>query len=189
MLKGCISLDQTALNFFVKKYYPILAQIASKKIGNPEDREDTIQSFLLKIIRLKFFSKFRGNSEADFTAFLLRSFYNAIKDYYRSKSIIISNEDTVDFSERDYMLLIEYDTPNNIFFKKELLLIMKQKVEKLPLGMKLVMKLRLAGYTNQEISEIIEKPKGTVDTWAAKALRILQDQQKKLQAYWDDRSL
>jgi len=59
---------------------------------------------------------------------------------------------------------------------------MQEAIAKLPLDHRIVINLRLLGYSNIEISEILEKPKGTIDSWSARAQQTLRDELKNLQA-------
>lgn len=187
LIDNCAKGNRPAFNEFVKKYYGLMHFLVSRKIANQGEHEDILQEVLLKFHRLNLFSKFRGSSEGEFRAYVAKICLNTISSYLGRQ--IASDDKMVYISPGDLEKLglpNHHQGPLSEIMEKELMSRLEDAIAELPGNYRDIVNLRLLGNTNQEISEILRQPKGTIDSYSARALQLLQENLKDFASKWHE---
>ena len=170
LLSGCKAKDENAFAEFVKRYSPLILYNIRKKLSIDTDHEDICQQILLKFYQKNLFERFRGENESEFKAYLIRISINAVFDWVKARRDNVVSIDTSD----DKYLTIDYD-PLKEVLDAEVKADLQQAVAELPLKYRDVINLRLLDYTNQEIADILGRPKSTVETWFSRGCQLLKE--------------
>lgn len=180
LIDNCAQGSRPAFDEFVKKYYALVKFLIAKKVRNENDHDDIIQEILLKFHRLNLFRKFQGNSELEFRAYLARICINSAYSHLsrtRADSDKLIHIAPADFESLDIALASTGPLPE--LMEQELTEEIHKAVSELPENYRDVINLRLLGNTHQEIADILGRPKGTIDSYATRALEILRGKLKK----------
>jgi RNA polymerase sigma-70 factor (ECF subfamily) len=134
------------------------------RVGHKEIAEDITEEVFVKA----FESLKSLNQTASFEAWLYQIARNRVIDYYRSKNLLTNLEDVEHSLEYDTNLIdvVNLKTEQKIFVKL---------LKELPTEQQIVIKLKfLEDLTNQEISELLHKPEGTIRVIQHRAIAKLK---------------
>jgi RNA polymerase sigma-70 factor (ECF subfamily) len=153
--------NKKAFSGLVDLYKDNVINIAYKLSGNYEAAQDIAQeSFIKAYTKLGSFRK-----EASFMTWLYRVTYNTACNYLRQhkiKTLLLNEEILASYKE----------TPEEAELKD----IVNEAIESLPLKLKTIIVLRdFEGLSYKEISEIIKRPVGTVESRLARARSKLKE--------------
>ena len=180
-LEECRSGDPRAIDKFIGEFYPMIFSFIQKRLRSEQETEDLVQEIFIKIINQSIFKTFRGTSEVELRAYVLRISMNHMLDFIHKKKTAGNNLSDLDINSEVHAQLFAKnpDYIENIE-KESMMKALQGAISALPHNYAQLIKLRLHGYTNKEISEILEKPLGTINSWASRALRNLRDKLKKM---------
>lgn len=180
LIKLCSQGDATAFAEFVKKYYGLLHYLVARRIPNDAEHEDIIQEVLLKFHRLNLFEKFKGETEEEFRGYVARICLNTL--FTSLKSQKTENDALVYVAPEDLENIGIADPANtqlNSVIDAEIMARLTKEIAMLPEAYRDIINLRLLGNSNQEIAGILRKPKGTIDSYNARAIEILRQKLKE----------
>ena len=180
-LEECRSGDPRAIDQFIGEFYPMVFSFIQKRLRSEHETEDLVQEIFIKIINQSIFKRFQGTSELELRAYVLRISMNHMLDFIHKKKTVGKNLSDLDINSEVHAELFAKnpDYIENIE-KESIMKALEDAILALPHNYAQVIKLRLHGYTNKEISEILEKPLGTINSWANRALGNLRDELKKM---------
>lgn len=175
VLKG----DIHAFGIIIKNTEKLVAQIVFKMIGCPEDRKDIAQD-----IYLKTWKKLPGfRFDCKLSTWIAQISYNTCLDHLRKKKLVLTGND-YDDSETGNETELSFDKPgvtystveNDVITRKELSIILKEEIERLPP----VYKTMIALYHQEELSyeeigQVTGLPAGTVKSYLFRARRTLKN--------------
>lgn len=166
--------EENALRVFAEEFYPLVMSLVSRKIPEKARQEDLTQDVFLKIFSKRVLQKFKGKTSQELKAYVMRVTINYLSDYFDSRRNKEDLVDSFDFADPENSDAISY----NIDFleqieEEELMEKLDKAIERLPLNFKEIIRYRLMGFSNKEIGEMMGIPRGTINTWAARALEKL----------------
>jgi len=179
---GLKSGDAKAFRVLVDTYFGLLFYLARHRVATDAEAEDVVQDLLLKIYANRVFENFKGTTESEFKSFLARIAIHTIYDHHRrvkqdrERLVVFDPENT---AQRE--ALAWHQTPESEFERNELAQRVQAEIDALPEDYAQVINLKLLGYSQTEIAEVVEKPLGTVASWTARALEILKKNLADLQ--------
>lgn len=172
IIRQCADGDGRAWKVFVKGYLPVAKNIIAGSFDLPSEAQDDIsQDVFLKLIRGGL-EHFRGTSKYGFLKYFKTIVINETKSYLTPKK---DAEKTVSLndnlqgdpdSERQEALALE-DTrrdsrPDTVIEDRDLLERVMEIIKDNPLTDKQIFLMKVKGYKDQEIAEILQVPMGTV---------------------------
>ncbi len=174
-LKG----DNSAFGLIIKNTEKLVAQIVFKMIANNEDRKDIAQD-----IYLKAWNRLPGfRFECKLSTWIAQISYNTSLDHLRKKKMVLTGNE-FDIIEPENETALSFDKPNHTYYPaendsitgKELSVILKEEIERLPP----IYKTMIALYHQQELSyeeigEVTGLPAGTVKSYLFRARRVLRN--------------
>lgn len=171
--------EANAFSLIIKKTEGLVAQIVFKMVANEEDRKDVVQDIYLKAY--KKLAGFRFGSKL--STWVGQIAYNTCLDYIRKKKLVLT-DNLYEEAEQENDLLegkegkASFTTAqtDSFIFQKQLSIILKTEIEKLPPVFKTLITL----YHNEELSydeiaRITELPEGTVKSYLFRARKALRD--------------
>ena len=169
--------DISAFDKLVKRYRKQIYHLAYTITGCHEDADDISQETFIQVF--KSIGKFKGRSK--FSTWLWRIAINLSINHLRKESrhdheplneAILDSEDCLFISRRA-------DNPSEVVEAKELVQRIKEAMDSLPVGEKVVFILRVhQGLSYKEIAETLGCPVGTVMSRLNRARRRLRDKLK-----------
>lgn len=130
---------------------------------NPDLADDLVQQTMFKALSNQRQLKDLGAAEA----WLFRIMSNCLKDYYRAKREVLTD---------DELVIVDGRTPEHETEEQQLVRNVRQAVRKLPLPQCQVITLvDLEGFTYASVSEILEIPVGTVMSRLCRGRRALRE--------------
>mgnify|MGYP001812544968 FL=1 len=130
---------------------------------NPHLADDIVQQTLCKALSNQ--RQLRDPSAAE--AWLFRIMSNCLKDYYRAKREVLTDEELV---------IADHKTPEHGTEEQQLVRKVRRAVQKLPLPQCQVITLvDLEGFTYASVAEILEIPVGTVMSRLCRGRRALRE--------------
>lgn len=183
LLENLRILDRRSFDTFVHRYYNLVHYLTRRKLSIEADREDVVQEVFLKFFQQNLFAKFTGETEGQFKAYIARVALNTLYDHHR-KNYADSHRLTV-FDPHDPIqtnLLGLSESPETLFAAAQLRDRLNEEIGKLPEHAATAIQLRLMGYTNQEIAEIMQKPLGSIASWIDRALKAMKKNLEDLKA-------
>jgi len=130
---------------------------------NPHLADDLVQQTMVKALSKQRQLKDPGAAEA----WLFRIMSNCLKDYYRAKREVLTD---------DELVIVDSRTPEFETEEQQLVNNVRQAVRKLPLAQCQVITLvDLEGFTYASVSEILEIPVGTVMSRLCRGRRALRE--------------
>ncbi len=171
--------DATAFGLIIKNTEKLVAQVVLKMISSDEDQKDIAQD-----IYLKAWKKLPGfRFESKLSTWIAQISYNTCIDHLRKKKLVLTANDygeneTSDESELyitrplSAYAVVENDTVT----EKELSLILKEEIQKLPPVYKILIALfHQEELSYEEIGQVTGLPAGTVKSYLFRARRILKN--------------
>jgi RNA polymerase sigma factor (sigma-70 family) len=183
VIRGCLSGNETAWSAFFTEYAPIAMNILGRKPGNLslEEKEDIIQNTFSRLLNggLK---NFHGSTKYEFLAYFRKIATNEAFSYLKSgkerdDAVSLDQERTPDKPESWPPGVRDGNRePNGGAIRREQLRIIETVLEGMPLETKQVVLMKIEGYKDREIADILGISPGTV---ASKYAR-LKERVKKL---------
>jgi RNA polymerase sigma-70 factor (ECF subfamily) len=170
--------DLDSFNSLVLTYQSLVYNVAYRIMGDPDSSADATQEAFLSAFRN--IRSFRGGS---FRSWLLRIVTNACYDEIRrrkrrpatSLEEILTYSDGSD-SEGSEILATQEISPESAAETNELTVAIQDCINHLPLEFKaIVILVDVHGYDYQEVSDIVDRPLGTIKSRLARARTRLRD--------------
>lgn len=169
--------DINAFSIIISNTERLVAQIVFKMIPNSEDKKDIAQDIYLKTFHKLGTFKFQSK----LSTWVGQIAYNTCLNYLEKKKLVLISNFNSDNETDDEILYnpkieSEYYDTERIFFKNELVQILKIETDKLPPLYKTLITL----YHNEELSyseitQITELPEGTLKNYLFRARKTLRD--------------
>jgi RNA polymerase sigma factor (sigma-70 family) len=169
IILGCLSGNETAWSAFFAEYAPIAMNILGRKPGNLslEEKEDIIQNTFSRLLNggLK---NFRGSNKYEFLAYFRKIATNEAFSYLKSGK---ERDDAVSLDQGRTPGKAEFWPPGvhdgnrepyDGAAKREQLRIIETVLEGLPVETKQVVLMKIEGYKDREIADILGLSPGTV---------------------------
>jgi RNA polymerase sigma factor (sigma-70 family) len=176
VIAGCLSGKETVWSAFFTEYAPIAMNILNHRLGDLslDEKEDIIQNTFSKLLKggLK---NFRGSTMYEFLAYFKRIVLNEALTYLKSgrewrDAISLDQEKESDRSELPQLEVHDGDPEAYADAKThEQLRIIRTVLEGCPMETKQVVLMKMEGYKDREIADILGISPGTV---ASKYSRI-----------------
>ncbi len=183
VVAGCLSGDETAWSAFFTEYAPIAMNILNRRLGDLslDEKEDIIQNTFSKLLKggLK---HFRGSTGYEFLAYFKRIVVNEALSYLKSgreRKDTVSLDQEADRDRPESAQLEVHDGNPEAYGgarKHEQLQIIHAILDGSPVETRQVVLMKLEGYKDREIADILGISPGTV---ASKYARI-KERVKKL---------
>lgn len=160
---------------FVTRYFSFIFYLARRRTRGDAEAEDLVQDVLVKIYEKRLLSKFKGKTEGEFKSYVAGITIHTIYDHHRKTRS--DRERLVAFSADDGQQLGALGfsaSAESEFERRELEARVHTAIDKLPEDYAQVINLKLLGYTQPEIAEVLNAPLGTIASWTARALDILK---------------
>jgi len=184
IMAGCLSGNETAWSAFFTEYAPIAMNILSHRLGDLslDEKEDIIQNTFSKLLKggLK---NFRGSTRYEFLAYFRRIVLNEALTYLKSgrewkDTASLDQERDRDQPESPQLEVHDGNPEAYAGAKKhEQLQIITTVLEGSPVETKQVVLMKMEGYKDREIADILGISPGTV---ASKYSRIKEKVKKLL---------
>jgi RNA polymerase sigma factor (sigma-70 family) len=184
VMAGCFSGNETAWSAFFTEYAPIAMNILSHRLGDLslDEKEDIIQNTFSKLLKggLK---NFRGSTRYEFLAYFRRIVLNEALTYLKSgrewkDTASLDQERDRDQPESPQLEVHDGNPEAYAGAKKhEQLQIITTVLEGSPVETKQVVLMKMEGYKDREIADILGISPGTV---ASKYSRIKEKVKKLL---------
>jgi RNA polymerase sigma factor (sigma-70 family) len=184
VMAGCLSGNETAWSAFFTEYAPIAMNILSHRLGDLslDEKEDIIQNTFSKLLKggLK---NFRGSTRYEFLAYFRRIVLNEALTYLKSgrewkDTASLDQERDRDQPESPQLEVHDGNPEAYAGAKKhEQLQIITTVLEGSPVETKQVVLMKMEGYKDREIADILGISPGTV---ASKYSRIKEKVKKLL---------
>jgi len=184
VVRGCLSGNETAWSAFFTEYAPIAMNILSHRLGDLslDEKEDIIQNTFSKLLKggLK---NFRGSTRYEFLAYFRRIVLNEALTYLKSgrewkDTASLDQERDRDQPESPQLEVHDGNPEAYAGAKKhEQLQIITTVLEGSPVETKQVVLMKMEGYKDREIADILGISPGTV---ASKYSRIKEKVKKLL---------
>lgn len=172
VLKG----DTSAFGLIIKNTEKLVAQIVCKLISSPEDRKDIAQD-----IYLKAWKKLPGfRFESKLATWIGQISYTTCIDHLRKKKLLLPGNSYVDDKKEDELethKLQPFDpSDEDTITERELSLILKTEIEKLPPVYKTMIALfHQEELSYEEIGQVTGMPAGTVKSYLFRARKALKN--------------
>lgn len=170
IIEGCKKGLHAAYEELYKQYSSKLMAIALRYTASKAQAEDILQDAFIKIF--KNIQKF--DDKGSFEGWLKRIVVRTAIDAYHVEKINWTHEGVSEYKDlggTDYETIVSKLSLDEI----------KEKIQKLPEGYKLVFNLHvIEGYTHQEIGEMLGIAEGTSRSQLAKAKKMLQGMLQKM---------
>lgn len=179
-LKGLRNLDSATLSRFMEKYSPLVMAFIRKRV-NPNDVEDATQEFFYHILKVNLFAKFGGETEEAFKAYLVKSALNFSYDWRMKEYKLNKPLDIFDGENPNHWTVLQGgDVVHEEFVKRETSSRLNEAIGRLGEKYRKVIELKLLGYSNADIADLLKEPLGSVNSWYTRGLKILADDLKEL---------
>jgi len=162
LIKQSISGDVSSFEQLINQYQKMAYNVAYRIMGNEEDAKDMTQEALIKVYKkLKSF-----RMDASFSTWLYRIVMNTCKDELRKKKMkVVSIDQSFDTGDGEVQMDLEDEKlgPEDKLIQKETQTMVQEALNQLPEANRIVLVLRdIEGMSYDEISEVLQLPKGTV---------------------------
>jgi len=157
LVQACKEGDTAAFEQLVKRYDTRLFRIAQHITHNREDAQDAVQDAFLKAFRN--LTQFRGNSQ--FSTWLTRIAVNEslmkLRKQRHSKEFSIDDDFQSEDDSPASQLADWSPNPEELYRGSELRTILRNELQELPPGLRVVFVLRdIEGLTTEEAAEVLE---------------------------------
>jgi RNA polymerase sigma factor (sigma-70 family) len=167
VIKACLSADGVAWKVFFTEYAPTAMSMLSRAVPDlsPQEKEDVIQNTFSKLLKggLK---NFRGSTRYEFLAYLKQIVLNEARTYLRSERDWRGRLSLDQDRDRDRLESAEETTdvggPYAGTKRDEQMQIINMVLEGAPLETRQVLLMKMEGYKDREIADILGISLGTV---------------------------
>ena len=170
LIQRLINGDQTAYELLFRFYYPGLVTFASRIVLDPDEAEEIVQDFFVKL--------WSGRKEIKKSDTLKSYFFTSVKN----RALNYLKKEKISEKVRENLReMIETDQlyQPDLFVESELQSRIKTAFKKLPSRTNEVFTLsRFQGLSNDQIAEQLNISKRTVETQISNALKILREELK-----------
>lgn len=173
--------DKRAFDRLVIKYQAKVMHIILRLVRDPHEAADIAQESFIRAYRA--LPSFRG--ESAFYTWLYRIAVNTAKNHLASlqrRPLTETLESDEEGEQREMpMRLRDYDTPEKILLKEQILQTIQQTLEALPVELKTALLLReIEGMSYDEIAQVMSCPVGTVRSRIFRAREAIDKQLQPL---------
>lgn len=175
LIKQSISGDVESFEQLIRQYQRMAYNVAYRMMGNEEDAKDMTQEALVKVFKkLKSF-----RMDASFSTWLYRIVMNTCKDEMRKKKMsTISIDQSIETEDSQVYFELEEKGlgPEEKLLQKETQNLVHSALQEIPEDNRMVLILRdIKNLTYDEISEVLNIPKGTVKSRINRGRLALKD--------------
>lgn len=175
LIKQSISGDVESFEQLIRQYQRMAYNVAYRMMGNEEDAKDMTQEALVKVFKkLKSF-----RMDASFSTWLYRIVMNTCKDEMRKKKMsTISIDQSIETEDSQVYFELEEKGlgPEEKLLQKETQNLVHSALQEIPEDNRMVLILRdIKNLTYDEISEVLDIPKGTVKSRINRGRLALRD--------------
>ena len=175
LIKQSISGDVESFEQLIRQYQRMAYNVAYRMMGNEEDAKDMTQEALVKVFKkLKSF-----RMDASFSTWLYRIVMNTCKDEMRKKKMsTISIDQSIETEDSQVYFELEEKGlgPEEKLLQKETQNLVHSALQEIPEDNRMVLILRdIKNLTYDEISEVLDIPKGTVKSRINRGRLALKD--------------
>ena len=170
LIQRLINGDQTAFELLFRFYYPGLVTFAFQIVQDPDEAEEIVQEFFIKL--------WAGRQKIKKSETLKSYFFTSVKNRALN---YLKKEKISEKVREEIQIMIENDSlyQPDLFVESELQARIKTAFEKLPPRTSEVFTLsRFKGFSNDEIARQLNISKRTVETHISSALKILREELK-----------
>lgn len=162
LVRAFLEGDREAFEELVRRYHPVVLNMACRLLGNRNDAADVCQEVFILLLRK--LGSFRG--EAKFSTWLYRVSLNACHDHARRsrRHVSLSESPGEDMPEMEQLLPDEgLEGPEESMEREEVRRRVQEAIRRLPPKFKEVVYLHdISGYNYKEVAEILDINLGTV---------------------------
>lgn len=162
LVRAFLEGDREAFEELVRRYHPVVLNMASRLLGNRNDAADVCQEVFILLLRK--LGSFRG--EAKFSTWLYRVSLNACHDHARRarRHVSLSESPGEDMPEMEQLLPDEgLEGPEESMEREEVRRKVQEAIRRLPPKFKEVIYLHdISGCNYKEVAEILDINLGTV---------------------------
>jgi len=168
VIQGCLSADGAAWNSFFNEYAPMAMNLLSRVAEglSIEEKEDIVQNTFSKLLKggLK---NFRGTTRYEFFAYFKKIVVNEARTYLKSEKEWKNRLSLDEEGDRDRLdgAHLATDGDHEAYGgakRDEQLQIIKTVLEDSPLEARQVLLMKIEGYKDREIADILNVSLGTV---------------------------
>jgi len=157
--------DTRAFGMIIKNTENLVAQIIFKFIPIAEDRKDLAQDIYLKAFHNLAGFKFQSK----LSTWIARIAYNSCLSWVEKKKLVLPGNIHEDEE-------LDENNSENLLFKKELSIILRKEMERLPpVYQTLITLFHHVSMTYEELSQITGLPEGTVKSSLFRARKMLKE--------------
>ena len=167
MIRQVLAGDKDAFRLLVENYQNLVAHVVFRMVKCREDREDICQDVFMKIYQN--LPGFRGQSKL--STWIARIAYNTCINHLEKKRVLVSNDLMIEnYVSENSDESIHKDIEEGDIKEK-----LTAAIELLPEIFRIVVTLyHLEGMKYQEISEVLDKPEGTIKSYLYRARQLLK---------------
>ncbi|MBC7247495.1 MAG: sigma-70 family RNA polymerase sigma factor [Actinobacteria bacterium] len=162
LVRAFLEGDREAFEELVRRYHPVVLNMACRLLGNRDDAADVCQEVFILLLRK--LGSFRG--EAKFSTWLYRVSLNACHDHARRarRHVSLSESPGEDMPEMEQLLPDEgLEGPEESMEREEVRRKVQEAIRRLPPKFKEVIYLHdISGCNYKEVAEILDINLGTV---------------------------
>jgi RNA polymerase sigma-70 factor (ECF subfamily) len=162
LVRAFLEGDREAFEELVRRYHPVVLNMACRLLGNRNDAADVCQEVFILLLRK--LGSFRG--EAKFSTWLYRVSLNACHDHARRarRHVSLSESPGEDMPEMEQLLPDEgLEGPEESMEREEVRRKVQEAIRRLPPKFKEVIYLHdISGCNYKEVAEILDINLGTV---------------------------
>ena len=167
MIRQVLAGDKDAFRLLVENYQNLVAHVVFRMVKCREDREDICQDVFMKIYQN--LPGFRGQSKL--STWIARIAYNTCINHLEKKRVLVSN----DLMIENYVSENSHESIHKDIEEGDIKEKLTATIELLPEIFRIVITLyHLEGMKYQEISQVLDKPEGTIKSYLYRARQLLK---------------
>ena len=174
LVERVLSGDTNAFAVIISNTERLVAQIVFKMVSNNEDKKDIAQDVYLKVFAKLSTFKY----QAKLSTWVGQIAYNTCLNYLEKKKLVLSGIGEEDGEDQYKYPSLQWENNDveKLFLKKELNLIIKEEIDKLPSLYKTLITLyHTEELSYAEIAQITKLPEGTLKSYLFRARKALRD--------------
>jgi len=167
MIRQVLAGDKDAFRLLVENYQNLVAHVVFRMVKCREDREDICQDVFMKIYQN--LPNFRGQSKL--STWIARIAYNTCINHLEKKRALVSDDLLIE----NYVSENSDDSVHKDIEEGDIKEKLTALIELLPEIFRIVITLyHLEGMKYQEISQVLDKPEGTIKSYLYRARQLLK---------------